>query len=113
MFSRWCARPARARLFTGEDVPHAARRLLQQIRPTNTPTELPDLDLSGADESAPIERPSVSLNRVPCEQGSLRTGEGRPSLLSSGVAEYATPGGNDRSLRRIYPNLMDPGTSCR
>lgn len=112
MFSRWYARPDRARLFTGEDVPHAARRLLQQIRPTNTPTELPDLDLSGADESAPTERPSVSLNRAPCEQGSL-TGEGRPSFLSSGVAEYATPDGNDRSLRRIYPNLMDPGTSCR
>jgi hypothetical protein len=68
MFSRWCARPDRARLFTGEDVPHAARRLLQQIRPTNTPTELPDLDLTGADESAPIERPSVFLNRAPCEQ---------------------------------------------
>lgn len=67
MFSRWCARPARARLFTGEDVPHAARRLLQQIRPTNTPTELPDLDLSGADESAPIEQPPS-----PCEQGPLR-----------------------------------------
>jgi hypothetical protein len=42
-----------------------------------------------------------------------RCGEGRPSLLSSGVAVYATPDGNDRSLRRIYPNLMDPGTSCR
>jgi hypothetical protein len=111
MFSRWCARPDRARLFTGEDVPHAARRLLQQIRPTNTPTELPDLDLSGADESAPIERPPVSLEHGPANRA--RCGEGRPSLLSSGVAVYATPDGNDRSLRRIYPNLMDPGTSCR
>lgn len=74
MFSRWCARPDRARLFTGEDVPHAARRLLQQIRPTNTPTELPDLDLSGADESAPIERPPFSLRTRPCEQGPLRGG---------------------------------------
>lgn len=72
-----------------------------------------NLDLVGADESAPIEQPSsVPAKTGPCEQGPLR-GEGRPSWLSSGVAEYATPDGNDRSLRRIYPNLMDPDTSCR
>lgn len=41
MVSRGSARPACVRFFTGGDAPHAAYRLLQQIRTTNTPVEFP------------------------------------------------------------------------
>jgi len=70
MHSRRSARPACARFFTGGDAPHVAYRLLQQIRATNTPVELPDLDLGGGDNrsltgatASPIER-SDSLARA-------------------------------------------------
>lgn len=70
MHSRRSARPACARFFTGGDAPHVAYRLLQQIRATNTPVELLDLDLAGEDNrtlagatASPIER-SDSLARA-------------------------------------------------
>jgi len=70
MHSRRSARPVCARFFTGGDAPHVAYRLLQQIRATNTPVELLDLDLSGGDNrtlagasASPIER-SDSLARA-------------------------------------------------
>lgn len=104
MVSRQSARPARVRLFTGGDAPHAAYRLLQQIRTTNTPVGLPDLDLCGGENSSPIER-----LELPCGRRTDR-GSSAQGLRSN---RYATPVECDRSPRRIDPDLIGPDTSCR
>lgn len=101
MFSRGSARPACVRLFTGGDAPHAAYRLLQQIRTTNTPVDLPDLDLYRGEWLHPHGRKLLTnrATRAPLRETN------RPGFLSPGVAlyRYATPVKCDRSLDGFTP----------
>jgi len=99
MHSRQSARPVCVRFFTGGDAPHAAYRLLQQIRATNTPLEIPDLDLvvgtmpHRSSDSTPARASSCErrADRVFSAQGSRSTDTQHPPMATARPTDLPRP----------------------
>lgn len=102
MASRVALDPPGNRLFTGADAPHAAYRLLQVKRSSNTPSSPARPRPRG--EQAHRPSGTRSEERIP-------TGLTQPRGCS--LLERPTTSDGDRSPGGFDPDLVDPDTSCR